>query len=330
MNQYEAGKDKAAAGVDAADSREWVFGVLSKPRYRERVQQLEGLDLRRRAGCEPCLQALVTGRLDAGHALPRRLVRLVPVGSDRARPRGAGRGQLLVAAARRLARGGGIRRDRDPARRQPGGWRRLDQRRPRWCGQRPRDGRLVEWRQRDRRWRRQLDRRWRRQLDGRWRRQLDGRRRRQLDGGGGGGSSTRRWRRQLDRRWRRQLDRQRWRRQLDRQRWRRQLDGRWRRHSTGGGGGSSTGGGGGGSSTGGGGGGSSTGGGGGGSTTGGGGGGSSTGGGGSGSATGNGSTTGGGGATVTPKPRSKGSSAVGHQRGGGAKRSAHKALPMTT
>ena len=61
MNQYEAGRDKAAAGMDAADSREWVFGVLSKPRYRERVQQLEGLDLRRRAGCEPCLQALVTG-----------------------------------------------------------------------------------------------------------------------------------------------------------------------------------------------------------------------------------------------------------------------------
>ena len=61
MNTYEAGKGAGDAGPDAADSREWVFGLLSKPRYRERVQQLEGLDLRRRAGCEPCLQALVTG-----------------------------------------------------------------------------------------------------------------------------------------------------------------------------------------------------------------------------------------------------------------------------
>ena len=40
--------------------REWVFGLLGKPRYRRRLEQLEALDLRRRPGCEPCLRALVT------------------------------------------------------------------------------------------------------------------------------------------------------------------------------------------------------------------------------------------------------------------------------
>jgi hypothetical protein len=46
-------------GPSDPDGREWVFGLLEKPRYRRRVDELAELDLRRRAGCEPCLQALV-------------------------------------------------------------------------------------------------------------------------------------------------------------------------------------------------------------------------------------------------------------------------------
>jgi hypothetical protein len=59
VKKYTAGKDAGDGGANAADSREWVFDLLAKPRYRKRVQQLEALDLRRRAGCEPCLRALV-------------------------------------------------------------------------------------------------------------------------------------------------------------------------------------------------------------------------------------------------------------------------------
>lgn len=59
MKTFTAGKD-ARAGGDP-DSREWVFGVLGSSRHRQRMQQLERLDLRRRPGCEPCLRAMVVG-----------------------------------------------------------------------------------------------------------------------------------------------------------------------------------------------------------------------------------------------------------------------------
>jgi hypothetical protein len=59
MRKYLAGKDAGDVRQGQADTREWVFGLLGKPRYRQRLQQLEGLDLRRRSGCEPCLRALV-------------------------------------------------------------------------------------------------------------------------------------------------------------------------------------------------------------------------------------------------------------------------------
>ena len=49
----------AATPARDPDSREWVFGLLGTPRYRERMEQLETLELRRRPGCEPCLRALV-------------------------------------------------------------------------------------------------------------------------------------------------------------------------------------------------------------------------------------------------------------------------------
>ena len=58
MRTYSAGEDPAAAEFEG---REWVFGLLSKPRFRDRLQQLADLDLRRRPGCEPCLRALVVG-----------------------------------------------------------------------------------------------------------------------------------------------------------------------------------------------------------------------------------------------------------------------------
>jgi hypothetical protein len=58
MKTYTAGKDGGDASRDP-DSREWVFGLLGTPRYRERMEQLESLELRRRSGCEPCLRALV-------------------------------------------------------------------------------------------------------------------------------------------------------------------------------------------------------------------------------------------------------------------------------
>jgi hypothetical protein len=58
VNTYAAG-DAGGTGT-GADSREWVFGALATPAYRERCDQLAGLDLKRRPGCEPCLQSLVT------------------------------------------------------------------------------------------------------------------------------------------------------------------------------------------------------------------------------------------------------------------------------
>jgi hypothetical protein len=60
VNTYTSGQDGGGA-PEHPDSREWVFGLLANPRYRRRMEQLEGLDLRRRPGCEPCLRALVTG-----------------------------------------------------------------------------------------------------------------------------------------------------------------------------------------------------------------------------------------------------------------------------
>jgi hypothetical protein len=70
VNTYTAGKDGDGA-PEHPDGREWVFGLLANPRYRQRVEQLEGLDLRRRPGCEACLQALVTDQWtpDALHHL---------------------------------------------------------------------------------------------------------------------------------------------------------------------------------------------------------------------------------------------------------------------
>jgi hypothetical protein len=55
LNTYAADDGE----IGAPESREWVFGALATPGYRERCDQLAELDLRRRPGCEPCLQALV-------------------------------------------------------------------------------------------------------------------------------------------------------------------------------------------------------------------------------------------------------------------------------
>jgi hypothetical protein len=62
VNTYASGKD--GGGLLDPDTREWVFDLLPSPRYRARMRQLEALDLRRRAGCEPCLRALVTDSWD--------------------------------------------------------------------------------------------------------------------------------------------------------------------------------------------------------------------------------------------------------------------------
>jgi hypothetical protein len=59
VKTFTSGKAGGDSGLERPDSREWVFGLLGTPRYRERVEQLESLDLRRRTGCEPCLRALV-------------------------------------------------------------------------------------------------------------------------------------------------------------------------------------------------------------------------------------------------------------------------------
>ena len=58
MNTYAAGE--VGGSSTGEDSREWVFGALATPGYRERCDQLAGLALQRRPGCEPCLQSLVT------------------------------------------------------------------------------------------------------------------------------------------------------------------------------------------------------------------------------------------------------------------------------
>jgi hypothetical protein len=60
MKTYSAGAEAGDSGQVQPDNREWVFGLLATPRYRERMEQLQGLDLRRRPGCEPCLRSLVT------------------------------------------------------------------------------------------------------------------------------------------------------------------------------------------------------------------------------------------------------------------------------
>jgi hypothetical protein len=59
MRKYVASKHAGDSGQQHVDTREWVFGLLATPRYRQRMQQLDRLDLRRRPGCEPCLRALV-------------------------------------------------------------------------------------------------------------------------------------------------------------------------------------------------------------------------------------------------------------------------------
>ena len=63
VNTYASGKD--GGGLLDPATREWVFDLLPSPRHRARMRQLETLDLRRRAGCEPCLRALVTDSWDA-------------------------------------------------------------------------------------------------------------------------------------------------------------------------------------------------------------------------------------------------------------------------
>jgi hypothetical protein len=63
MNTYPGGD--AGGGAEGAGSREWVFGALATPGYRERCDQLAQLDLQRRPGCEPCLQSLVTDKWTA-------------------------------------------------------------------------------------------------------------------------------------------------------------------------------------------------------------------------------------------------------------------------
>jgi hypothetical protein len=61
VRTYAAGGDARSGAELDPDGREWVFGLLDKPRYRNRIQLLEQLDLRRRDGCESSLRALVTG-----------------------------------------------------------------------------------------------------------------------------------------------------------------------------------------------------------------------------------------------------------------------------
>jgi hypothetical protein len=62
MRTYQAGEDP----VDAwgGETRAWVFDLIENPGYRRRLEELAGLDLTRRAGCEACLRALVTDDWD--------------------------------------------------------------------------------------------------------------------------------------------------------------------------------------------------------------------------------------------------------------------------
>jgi hypothetical protein len=62
VRTYAAGKGGDGGGQEHPDTREWVFGLLATPRYRERMEQLETLELRRRSGCEPCLRSLVVDK----------------------------------------------------------------------------------------------------------------------------------------------------------------------------------------------------------------------------------------------------------------------------
>lgn len=57
MRTYAAGEDRRESWD--ADTRGWVFSLLENPEYRRRVTALDGLELRRRPGCESCLRALV-------------------------------------------------------------------------------------------------------------------------------------------------------------------------------------------------------------------------------------------------------------------------------
>lgn len=57
MKTYQAGKDPVEAWN--GETRGWVFELLENPEYRKRLESLAALDLTRRAGCEPCLRALV-------------------------------------------------------------------------------------------------------------------------------------------------------------------------------------------------------------------------------------------------------------------------------
>ena len=64
MKKYVAGKD---AGADAPDSREWVFGLLGKPRYRQRMQPAQGA---RPAPPRAQLRSRASGRWSWGDRTP--------------------------------------------------------------------------------------------------------------------------------------------------------------------------------------------------------------------------------------------------------------------
>ena len=83
MKTYQAGKDRVETW--GGETRAWVFDLLENPDYRERLEVLSELDLKRRAGCESCLRALVTDDWDYEIAPPPRLVRVVPGREPRAR-----------------------------------------------------------------------------------------------------------------------------------------------------------------------------------------------------------------------------------------------------
>ena len=59
MKTYAAGKHDDRE-LRYAGTREWVFPLLPTRRYRDRIALLSGLELRRRADCEPTLRALIT------------------------------------------------------------------------------------------------------------------------------------------------------------------------------------------------------------------------------------------------------------------------------
>ena len=59
MHTYTAGKN-GARELRYAGTREWVFPLLPTRRYRDRVDVISDLELKRRPDCEPTLRALVT------------------------------------------------------------------------------------------------------------------------------------------------------------------------------------------------------------------------------------------------------------------------------